>query len=209
MRDMPVSYETRIAAAAAEQSDRKIRQEFARVLKVPAQTDGHKRHRLTFREVLYFRLTKSLESEGLTLEPEDRRAVYRVMTLKNHTERGWVRTGHSLRRSGEVSATFELSGMVRAARKCIRDIRRGDMLVERSAQICSGAPVFKGTRIPVAQIVEQFRAGVPVSEIAEDYPQLSEEALRYAEVRSRMGDPPGRPKRDLTLQRTASEAANR
>jgi len=206
---MPISYETRVAAAAAEQSDRKIRQEFARVLKVPAHMDGRKRHRLTFREVVYFRLTKSLEAQGLTLEPEDRRAVYRVMTMKNHMERGWVRVGRSLRRSGEVSATFELSGMVRAARKCIRDIRRGDMLVERNAQICSGAPVFKGTRIPVAQIVEQFRAGVPVSEIAEDYPQLSEEALRYAEVRSRMGDPPGRPKRDLRLQRTALEAAHR
>jgi uncharacterized protein (DUF433 family) len=206
---MPISYETRVAAAAAEQSDRKIRQEFARVLKVPAHMDGRKRHRLTFREVVYFRLTKSLEAEGLTLEPEDRRAVYRVMTMKNHMERGWVRVGRSLKRSGEVSATFELSEIVQVTRERIRDVRREDVLVERDPQVCAGVPVFKGTRIPVAQIVGQFRAGIPTSQIAEDYPQLSENALRYAEVRSRMGEPPGRPKRELRLQRTALEAAHR
>ena len=203
---MPHTYDTRIASAAAAQSSRKIRQEFARVLDVPAQAGGRKRHGLTFREVVYFRLKESLEAEGMALVPSDRRAIYRVMTGKNRTEGGWVRNGRTLKRTGKVTATFELTNIVGDARGVLRDALRGKTVVERNPDICAGAPVFKGTRIPVAQVVEQFRSGVPRSEIAEDYPQISDSALRYAEVQSRIASPPGRPSKALELRRITLEA---
>ncbi len=74
--------------------------------------------------------------------------------------------------------------------------------------VCSGEPVSRGTRVPLAQVVEQFRAAVPFSDIAEDYPQLTEKALRYAQLCARMGQAPGRPTKALTLRRTAIEAAD-
>lgn len=77
--------------------------------------------------------------------------------------------------------------------------QRGAGLVERRADLCSGELVFRGTRVPVAQVVEQFRAGVPVAEIAEDYPQLSAQALHYAGLRARMGKALGRPANPLKL----------
>lgn len=46
--------------------------------------------------------------------------------------------------------------------------------------ILSGAPVFRGTRIPLEHIAGLCRKGVPVSEIAEDYPALSPEDISYA-----------------------------
>jgi len=60
-----------------------------------------------------------------------------------------------------------------------------EALVECNPDICSGQPVFKGTRIPVAVVVGQLRAGVLLTELQEDFPQLSCAALDYAESQAR------------------------
>lgn len=57
-------------------------------------------------------------------------------------------------------------------------------IVERNPAICSGQLVFSGTRIPVAVVVEQLRAGVSLSELQEDFPQLSRTALDYAKAQA-------------------------
>jgi uncharacterized protein (DUF433 family) len=57
-------------------------------------------------------------------------------------------------------------------------------IVERNPTICSGQLVFSNTRIPVAVVVEQLRAGVSLSELQEDFPQLSRTALDYAKTQA-------------------------
>lgn len=205
---MLATYETRIAAAAAEQDPKQLRQEFSRVLRLPAQANGRKRHRLAFREVLYFKLKGSLEKEGLQLSPEDRRALYRVITRKNVTDGSWVRIGRKLQRTGDVLVTLDLTKIVRSTQSALRIAKSGASMVEQRDEVCSGEPVFKGTRVLLAQVVEQFRAGVSFAEIAEDYPQLEDNALRYAQLCARMGQAPGRPAGSLTLRRTAIEASD-
>lgn len=206
---MSLSFETRIAAAATAQEPRQVRQEFTRVLRMPAEENGHKRHRLRFREVLYFRLKGALEEEGMQLTPQDRRDLYRVLTAKPGVSGGWRRRGHQLVRMGDVPVTFDLTGIVRSTHTALRVALHGEALVERCADVCSGEPVFKGTRVPLAQVVEQCRAGVPLEQIAEDYPQLEERALQYARFCANLGQAPGRPNKSLTLRRTAIEAADR
>ena len=103
--------------------------------------------------------------------------------------------------------SLDLTKIVRSTQSALRIAKRGASLVERQAEVCSGEPVFIGTRVPFAQVVEQFRAGVSFSAIAEDYPQLTEEALRYAQLCARLGQAPGRPTKALTLRRPAIEAA--
>ena len=88
--------------------------------------------------------------------------------------------------------------------RALRAHRCEDLLTEQRSEICSGAPVFKGTRVLVAQVVEQLRAGVSLSEITEDYPQLSSAALAYAQLQSRLGKAPGRPSRALKIERSAA-----
>jgi uncharacterized protein (DUF433 family) len=51
------------------------------------------------------------------------------------------------------------------------------VLVEVNPEIQSGAPVLRGTRMPVSAIVDNFDYGVTVSEIAELF-QISEEVIR-------------------------------
>ncbi|NBC46491.1 MAG: DUF433 domain-containing protein [Gammaproteobacteria bacterium] len=205
---MLATYETRIAAAAAAQDPKQLRQEFSRVLHQQAGADGRRRHRLAFREVLYFKLKGSLEAEGLQLSPDDRRALYAVLTVKHHAEGGWARKGRRLKRAGEVPVTLDLTKIVRSTQQALRIARRGASLLDQNDAVCSGEPVFKGTRVPLAQLVEQFRAGVAFADIAEDYPQLDDKALRYAQLSARMGQAPGRPAKPLTVRRTAIEAAD-
>jgi len=59
-------------------------------------------------------------------------------------------------------------------------------VVESNPEICSGQLVFSGTRIPVAVVVEQLRAGISPAELQEDFPQLSRTALGYAEIQARI-----------------------
>lgn len=63
-------------------------------------------------------------------------------------------------------------------------------IVERNPAICSGQLVFSGTRIPVAVVVEQLRAGISPAELQEDFPQLSRTALDYAEIQARISKLP-------------------
>ena len=73
--------------------------------------------------------------------------------------------------------------------------------MERKPAICSGQPVFSGTRIPVAVVVEQLRAGVSRTELEVYFPQLSHTALDYAEIQARLPKPPGRPRKALVVLR--------
>ena len=53
-------------------------------------------------------------------------------------------------------------------------------LVTSDPSICSGQPVFTGTRVLVSCVVERLRAGHPLLELQADYPTLSSEALATA-----------------------------
>ena len=56
--------------------------------------------------------------------------------------------------------------------------------IEINPRVCSGKPVIKGTRIPVAVILEQLAEGASWPELLRGYPELSGQdiraALRYA-----------------------------
>ena len=68
---------------------------------------------------------------------------------------------------------MELTSVSRELRYRYRLFQRPQGLVERNTAICSGQPVFRGTRIPVAVVVEQLRTGVSREELEQVFPQLS------------------------------------
>jgi len=51
-------------------------------------------------------------------------------------------------------------------------------LVEVIPGKVSGAPLLKGTRLPVDAIISNYEAGSPIEEIAENYPSASEDTIR-------------------------------
>ena len=52
--------------------------------------------------------------------------------------------------------------------------------IELNPKVCSGRPVIKGTRIPVAVIVELLAAGQSWADVLRGYPELSEDDIRAA-----------------------------
>lgn len=203
---MKASYETRVAAGVVGQSSKAIRQEFDRVLGFSPRRAG--RLRLTFRDVVYFQLKKELELEGLSVDPKERQQLYQVLSRKQGVAGRWQRSGMRLRRGGSVPISFDLGSIVKSSSTRLRAYQLGRAEIVRDPAICGGAPVFKGTRVPVEQVVEQFRNGVTPEEIREDYPGLSAWALEYAALQARMEKKPGRPRKPLALRRVANEAAD-
>jgi uncharacterized protein (DUF433 family) len=199
---------TAAAGAALLAADaRLLAQEYRRVLTSPGSPSCAAPLRLGFRELLYFQVVSSLSAEGLQLSPAQKREVFRVFTVKSHrlpdglSQGEWSRGRGELRKTGAVPFSFDLLGVSRDLRYRYRLYRRPHALVETDPAVCSGQPVFRGTRIPVAVVVEQLRSGVCRTELEADFPQLSRQALDYAEIQARLPKPPGRPRRPLALQR--------
>jgi uncharacterized protein (DUF433 family) len=157
-------------------------------------------------------VVSALSAEGLQLSPVQKRQVFRVLTEK--TQRlpvdsppgqvalgEWSRGRGELRKTGAVSFSFDLSSVSQELRYRYRLLRRPHAMVESNPAICSGQPVFRGTRIPVAVVVEQLRSDVSRTDLEADFPQLSRQALDYAQIQARLPKPPGRPRQPLTLQR--------
>ena len=52
--------------------------------------------------------------------------------------------------------------------------------IVRKANICHGAPTFKGTRVLLRQILADLAVGTDVAEIMENYPSLTPDHIRAA-----------------------------
>jgi len=52
--------------------------------------------------------------------------------------------------------------------------------IEINPNICHGKPVFRGTRVLVADVLEMIASGMSIEEILDEYPQLSKEMILEA-----------------------------
>ena len=50
--------------------------------------------------------------------------------------------------------------------------------IVRDPRICGGAPVIAGTRIPLRTVLASLAEGATITETREDFPALSEGAIR-------------------------------
>ncbi|MEB3862261.1 MAG: DUF433 domain-containing protein [Desulfurococcales archaeon] len=52
--------------------------------------------------------------------------------------------------------------------------------IKINPNVCHSKPVFKGTRILVADVLEMIASGMSIEDILEEYPQLSKEMILEA-----------------------------
>lgn len=52
--------------------------------------------------------------------------------------------------------------------------------IERNPRVCNGMPVIRGTRIPVAVILEQLAEGETWDNLLTGYPELTREDIQAA-----------------------------
>jgi uncharacterized protein (DUF433 family) len=53
-----------------------------------------------------------------------------------------------------------------------------DAYIVRDEHICGGEPVVKGTRVTVRTILSSLAEGASIQEILDDFPTLTEQAVR-------------------------------
>ena len=110
-----------------------------------------------FRELLYFRVVGCLGEQGVRLTPEQKREIFTAFGRRRKPTQGsWLRREGQLVMCGAVPLRMDLSKVSRELRYRYRVLQRPQGVVERNPAICSGQPVFTGTRIPVAVVVEQL-----------------------------------------------------
>lgn len=74
-------------------------------------------------------------------------------------------------------------------------IERACGIVELDDAVKPGGVVFKGTQIPVYPVGTSLNRGMPVEQVRESYPQLTDDMLSLAQVYVRVHPPKGRPRR--------------
>lgn len=52
--------------------------------------------------------------------------------------------------------------------------------IERVSGVCGGKPIFRGTRITVAFVLERLAAGDPAASLVRSYPGLTPEHIQAA-----------------------------
>jgi uncharacterized protein (DUF433 family) len=137
---------------------------------------------LTEQQVIYLRL----EAEGVRLLPlATRRKVAKAIETSPRSNSVTL---------GEGTA---LVVQVKAARQQVaRDLmrlRKAEETIVCDPEIMRGAPVYRGTRIPVDLVAEMLRQGADASEIVEGYPALDCEKVELAPFYLRAFPRRGRP----------------
>jgi uncharacterized protein (DUF433 family) len=165
--------------------------------------EGHLVHRVLSRaQAVYLRM----EAKGLRLLPlAARRQVARAVE-----------------QDPQIDAMFVSEGSViliqcKSARKEVdtglRRLAEATRMVESDPEIMRGAPVYRGTRIPVHAIADMLSQGASVAEILEGYPALTCEKVEltpmYVKAFPLRGRPGSRswatrPPRRVSEQRLAS-----
>jgi len=205
---MSVTFNIREAAAIADVSLETIRTAMEKkVLRASSRrkTEGSVRYGFSVRDILFLKL---LAEFPFALSMADKDALKQIVVKKRVNAQRWRRQGSDLIYSvPDVNVVIECKRLRSELAKNIGLMRWGKRRIISDPEIISGTPVFRGTRIALEQIAGLFRKNIPLSEIVEDYPRISERDREYAKLYARMGPGPGRPKKPIELRRTRKTKA--
>ncbi len=161
---------------------------------------------LTRAQVLYL----AVEAKGLRSLPlATRRLVARAVERNPAME--------AMRISEGGIVLIELKAARKEVERALRRLAEAERMVVSDPEVMQGAPVYRGTRIPVHAIADMLSQGARVDEILEGYPALTREKIElaplYVKAYPRRGRPAARPwahraSGRVTGQRLASGATS-
>jgi uncharacterized protein (DUF433 family) len=149
--------------------------------------------------VFYFAFLESLP-DGLEVSPPARRELFVLFAHHGSGSGFWERAATAIALKGPTTVTFDTARLTDELEARLRLLRERDARVHSDPGIKGGAPVFKGTRIPVDNVRGQLAAGATVDELVADYPSLTRENVVLADLLNRLGRPRGRPKKFKPLK---------
>lgn len=183
-------------AALSGVSEKIVRNEIHRGIICSGKRRAQRKHwRFPPDAVAYFMLLGKMP-----FPKKDRQAVYELMATDKRRAGNW-RKSHTdtLDRDGFLSINTKrfLSDSNRKLRLYKQGLRR----IESRPEILGGDEVFKGTRLSVRHIGGLLRKGVTIEDVKIDYPTLTIDDIRFAQLYSAVKRPPGRPTKPITLRR--------
>ena len=92
-----------------------------------------------------------------------------------------------------VVTTFRATELARGVEERLRKVERMRELIVDDEDVQAGAPTFRGTRIMVRHIAGLIGNGVDRQEIAEDFPEVTDEMIDLATLYDRLYPQRGRP----------------
>ena len=96
---------------------------------------------------------------------------------------------------GDHYLTIRFSDLWKAVDERLHRLTEARGMVVEDPEILSGTPVIRGTRIPVHDVGAQVETGVPIEEILETYPRLTEAQVELASIYAKAVPQRGRPRR--------------
>ena len=185
---MENAYTTAQAAAVAKLPLKAVQKLIdVRLIRPRRMRSGREIQRLLSPEqIVYLRL----EAEGVRLLPlSARREVARAVVSKPEV--------HSIAVAGGSALVIEVEQARREVEQELKRLRKVQTMVVSDPEIMRGAPVFKGTRIPVELVAEMTAEGAAGEDILAGYPALRCEQVKlaplYVAAFPRRGRPAQRP----------------
>ena len=137
-------------------------------------------------QLVYLRM----EAKGLTALPlATRRLIAQAVEQEPPIDR--------MPLSKESVILIEFKSARKDVNTALRRLAQAVRMVKSDREILAGAPVYKGTRIPVSSVADMLAQGATIEEILAGYPALTRENIElaplYASAFPRRGRPPVRP----------------
>jgi uncharacterized protein (DUF433 family) len=180
-----LTFSIKEAAVLARTTEKAIRNDIQRDVISPLRKD--RKIALRASTVYYLRLINEIP---VSLNHEFRAGLYTILTRGNVKPKGWRVAGDDISFSdvtlntAKIHADFE---------RDLEVYKKGLENIASHNAVLGGEPVFAGTRISVRHIGRMADRDVPIEEIQADYPSLTADDIRFAQLYSRMKPGPGRP----------------
>jgi uncharacterized protein (DUF433 family) len=121
---------------------------------------------------------------------------------KLHARRWSASMTHLLRHKHKLvvvdpagGVSVDLQPFARKVKDAAIDLEAAVAMVTEDEAVMHGLPCIRDTRILVHDVAASVRAGLPMSEVLEAYPDLTEREVQLAELYARAHPPRGRPRR--------------
>jgi uncharacterized protein (DUF433 family) len=206
---MELQFSLKEAAAIADVPEPFVRKAIAqKTLRPRAVSTGRAlRYRFAPRDMLFL---KVLARFPFGLPREDKDALRALISGKRASAGNWHATKTDfVFRAGDVVIHVAAKSARDALAHDLAAYRRGQRRIVSDPAVLGGEPVFKGTGIPLAQVSGRMAKGVPLREIAADYPALGLADIAFAAIHSRMKPDPGRPRKPPRPSRPPAKGKKR
>jgi uncharacterized protein (DUF433 family) len=197
----------REGAAIAELPAKTIRATVDREGWRRGQADESRRragYSLSLRDLVYIKLRAEFP---FPLGKTDKAAMESLVRGRKMAASGWRVVGHELvLQSSAMTVSVDYARLRETVARNAAAFEWGQQRIVSDSSILSGEPVFRGTRISLAEVAVLIRTGWTDSQLAERYPALLQVDFDYARIFARLGKRPGRPRKPPETHRTAEAA---